>query len=161
MKVIITGGAGFIGSNAAARYLERGAEVVIIDNLERPGSDSNLAWIKKHGLIRLAPIDIRDTEAIEKLLRENRDAALVLHLAGQVAVTSSVANPRLDFEINALGTLNVLEGMRLASMEAPLIYASTNKVYGDLNDLQAVETPHRWEVKHLPAGVSEGARVGF
>ena len=161
MKVIVTGGAGFIGSNAAARYLERGAEVVIVDNLHRPGSDSNLAWIKRQGPIRLAPIDIRDSEAIEKTFRENRDAALVLHLAGQVAVTSSVANPRLDFEINALGTINVLEAMRLASMEAPLIYASTNKVYGDLNDLKVVERPQRWEFKDLPAGIPEERGIDF
>ncbi len=161
MKVIITGGAGFIGSNAVARYLNRGAEVVIIDNLHRAGTDSNLEWIKRQGAVQLAEIDIRDGAATERVFRDNRDAALVLHLAGQVAVTSSVANPRLDFEINALGTINVLEAMRLAAMDAPLIYASTNKVYGDLIDLQVVERPRRWELPSLPDGIPEERGIDF
>ncbi|MDO8431586.1 MAG: GDP-mannose 4,6-dehydratase [Candidatus Binatus sp.] len=161
MKVIITGGAGFIGSNAAARYLARGLEVVIIDNLHRPGTASNFEWIRRHGPVQLAQVDIRDGESIAQTFQNNRDATLVLHLAGQVAVTSSVANPRADFEINALGTINVLEAMRLASMDAALIYASTNKVYGDLNDLKAVERTRRWELQDLPDGIPEERGIDF
>ena len=161
MKVIITGGAGFIGSNAAARYLDRGHEVVVIDNLDRPGTNLNLNWIKRHGPLQLARIDIRDGESIAKTFRANRDASLVLHLAGQVAVTNSVAQPRLDFEINALGTINVLEALRLASMDAPLIYASTNKVYGELNDVNVVERSKRWEFENLPHGIAEERGIDF
>src|SRR5277367_3203971 len=125
MKAIITGGAGFIGSNAAVRYLKRGCEVVIVDNFHRQGTRSNLEWVKSAGKFTLAETDIRDGAAVERTLRAHRDAAVVLHLAGQVAVTASIADPRLDFEANALGTLNVLEAMRRNAMEAALIYSST------------------------------------
>ena len=161
MKAIITGGAGFIGSNAAVRYLKRGFEVVIIDNFHRPGTRSNLAWVKSCGRSTLAEIDIRDGAAVEKTFRAHRDASLVLHLAGQVAVTASIADPRLDFETNALGTLNVLEAMRRAEMESPLIYSSTNKVYGGISEVAVVETSTRYEYSNLPHGVGEDRLLDF
>ena len=161
MKAIITGGAGFIGSNAAVRYLKRGFEVVIIDNFHRPGTRSNLEWVKSAGSVTLAEIDIRDAAAVEKTFRSHRDASLVLHLAGQVAVTASIADPRFDFETNALGTLNVLEAMRRAEMESPLIYSSTNKVYGEISQLAVVERPTRYEYASLPHGVGEDRLVDF
>ena len=161
MKAIITGGAGFIGSNAAVRYLKRGFEVVIIDNFHRPGTRSNLAWVKSCGRSTLAEIDIRDGAAVEQTFRAHRDASLVLHLAGQVAVTASVADPRLDFETNALGTLNVLEAMRRAEMESPLIYSSTNKVYGGISEVAVVETPTRYEYSNLPHGIGEDRLLDF
>jgi CDP-paratose 2-epimerase len=161
MKTIITGGAGFIGSNAAVRYLKRGAEVVIVDNFHRPGTRSNLKWVESHGRVRLAEVDIRDGAAVEKIFRANRDASLVLHLAGQVAVTASLVDPRFDFETNALGTLNVLEAMRAAAMECPLIYSSTNKVYGEISEVAIVEQPTCYEYANLPYGVSEDRLVDF
>ena len=161
MKVVITGGAGFIGANAARRYVERGDEVVIIDNFQRPGTPANLNWLRAQGPIRALKVDVRDSTAVESALRENRDASLILHLAGQVAVTSSVADPRLDFEVNALGTLNVLEAMRRNALEATLIYSSTNKVYGEMGQSSLVETPTRYENRALPHGVSESTGVDF
>ena len=161
MKAIITGGAGFIGSNATVRYLKRGFEVVIIDNFHRLGTRSNLDWVKSHGRVTLAEIDIRDGAAVDSIFRVHRDASFVLHLAGQVAVTASVADPRLDFETNALGTLNVLEAMRCAEMDSPLIYSSTNKVYGEISEVAVVERTTRYEYSNLPHGVGEDCLVDF
>ncbi len=112
MKVIITGGAGFIGSNAASRYLRQGHKVVVVDDLSRPGVERNLAWLKDQGPLTFLKVDIRQARETQQVFQDHRDADLVLHLAGQVAVTTSVLDPRTDFEVNALGTLNVLEGVR-------------------------------------------------
>ena len=105
MKVIITGGAGFIGCNAAARHLQRGDEVVVLDDLSRAGVERNLEWLRTQGRLAFAKVDLRDAEATRHFFGAHHDASWVLHLAGQVAVTSSVADPRTDFEINAQGTL--------------------------------------------------------
>ena len=161
MKVIVTGGAGFIGSNAVSRYLKRGDEVVLLDNLYRKGTAENLKWISGQGPIKFVQVDVRDGAAIAKAFRYHSDAALVLHFAGQVAVTSSVADPRLDFEINALGTLNVLEALRAHTLGATLIYSSTNKVYGEMCDVELVETRQRYEYAAMPHGVSEDRGVDF
>src|SRR5689334_7507932 len=112
MKIIVTGGAGFIGCNAAARWIERGEDVVVIDDLSRRGSDKNLEWLKTRGKFTFAQKDIRQAEALSAVFREHRSAGAVVHLAAQVAVTTSVTDPRTDFEINALGTFNVLESVR-------------------------------------------------
>src|SRR5215471_5097397 len=104
MKVLITGGAGFIGSNAASRFLLRGSEVVVIDNLAGHASAVNLRWLRPQGRLTFRHLDVREMKAMASVIRENSDADLVLHLASQVAVTSSIADPRLDFEVNALGT---------------------------------------------------------
>src|SRR5215510_2559001 len=120
MKVIITGGAGFIGCNAASRYLRRGNNVIVIDNLSRQGVENNLEWLQGQGDLEFMRIDIRDDRRIAQAFAEHRDADLILHLAGQVAVTTSVTDPRADFEANALGTFNVLEGIRRAGINAPV-----------------------------------------
>jgi CDP-paratose 2-epimerase len=135
MKIIITGGAGFIGVNVAKRYLDRGDQVVIVDNLSRPGADKNADWLRSHKNGDEAQQWVLDISgpAASWPFRDHPDADRVLHLAGQTAVTTSISNPRRDFEVNALGTLNVLEAMREAGMQkVPMIYASTNKVYGAL-----------------------------
>jgi CDP-paratose 2-epimerase len=161
MKVLITGGAGFIGINAASRYLARGDRVSILDNLSRPGTEANLRWLQHRGAVEFLQIDLRDGKAVEAALREQRDASLILHLAGQVAVTTSVADPRSDFEINALGTLNVLEAMRRNKMASTLIYSSTNKVYGDLAQVQIAERPLRYEYVQMSNGVHEEIGLDF
>jgi CDP-paratose 2-epimerase len=161
MKVLITGGAGFIGINAASRYLARGDQVVILDNLSRPGTQANLNWLQHKGAVKFLQIDLRDSKAVEAALRDCRDVSLVLHLAGQVAVTTSVADPRSDFEMNALGTLNVLEAMRRNKIASTLIYSSTNKVYGDLAQIQIAQRPGRYEYAHLPNGVNEEIGLDF
>ena len=129
--VVILGGAGFIGSNLADSLLRDGEEVVVFDSLSRPGVERNLAWlVDRHGK-RLHPIlaDIRDQTAMGEAVE---GAAAVFHLAAQVAVTSSLADPRHDFAVNAEGTLNILESVRRFASSAPVIFASTNKVYGQL-----------------------------
>lgn len=161
MKTIITGGAGFIGCNAASRYLKRGDEVVIIDNLSRPGGERNTEWLKPQGRLTFLNTDIRDADQMNQVFKTHRDAGLILHLAGQVAVTTSVSNPRADFEANALGTFNVLEAARLASIRAPIIYSSTNKVYGGMEEAGIKETEERYQYANLPAGVSEQQSLDF
>jgi CDP-paratose 2-epimerase len=161
MKVVITGGAGFIGSNAASRFLRRGAEVIIIDNLAGHASELNLRWLSPQGRLTFHHLDVREAQAMAAVIRENRDAGLVLHLASQVAVTSSIADPRLDFEVNVLGTFNLLEAARLAGLRAPIIYASTNKVYGQLADLSFGDANGRGAFNSVGQGISEEQQLDF
>jgi CDP-paratose 2-epimerase len=162
MKTIITGGAGFIGSNATSRYLRRGHQVVVVDNLSRDGVGENLDWLRSlGGELEFHQIDVRESADVSRVFREHRDADQVLHLAAQVAVTTSVRNPREDFEINALGTFNVLEAMRQSNIGAPLIYASTNKVYGEMTSVGTVERNGRHDYQALPTGVSEKHNLDF
>jgi CDP-paratose 2-epimerase len=161
MKTIITGGAGFIGCNAASRYLARDHEVVVIDNLSRVGGERNLEWLKPRGRLTFLNADIRSAEQMKQIFRTHRDADLVLHLAGQVAVTNSVSDPRSDFEANALGTFNVLEAARLADIQAPIIFSSSNKVYGALEGGGIVERDGRYAYSELPTGVNEDQNLDF
>src|SRR6266481_7576217 len=126
MSILITGGLGFIGCNAARRFMGHGEEVLILDNFSRPGSLQNMEWLRSHGPVTVIGADIRDGRRLRDIFRQHRDITLVLHLAAQVAVTSSVVDPRTDFEINALGTLNVLEAARLTKPNPVLIFTSTN-----------------------------------
>jgi CDP-paratose 2-epimerase len=131
---LITGGAGFIGTNVADRLLSDGRVVTILDNLSRPGVERNLRWLcDRHGArVRVEVGDIRDPRAVKRALR---DATQVFHFAAQVAVTTSLVDPVHDFEVNARGTLNLLEAMRSRRDPPSLVFTSTNKVYGDLEDL--------------------------
>jgi CDP-paratose 2-epimerase len=133
--VLITGGAGFIGCNIADRLAGEGHEVLVYDALSRPGVETNLAWLKKRHKGRISSIvaDIRDED---ELARAAREAKAVFHMAAQVAVTTSLADPREDFEVNLAGTMNLLDALRLKRDRTPLIFASTNKVYGDLGDIE-------------------------
>jgi CDP-paratose 2-epimerase len=127
--VVITGGAGFIGTNLADRLLSGGEEVLLFDNLSRDGVEQNLRWLQaRHGSrLRLSRRDIRERGAVVSAVK---GASSVFHLAAQVAVTTSLEHPLRDFEVNAIGTLNVLEALRRNNRSTPLIYTSTNKVYG-------------------------------
>lgn len=138
--ILITGGAGFIGSNLADRLLSSGYPVLIFDNLSRCGVEKNVEWLaSKHGrLLRVEEQDVRNFGAVQLAVRE---ATAVFHFAAQVAVTDSLLDPRRDFESNALGTLNVLEAVRNLGSPVPLMFTSTNKVYGALSDLK-LETNH-------------------
>jgi CDP-paratose 2-epimerase len=133
-KALITGGAGFIGSNLADRLASDGYDVIVFDALARVGVERNLAWLEAHhpGRVRWVKADVRDRKAVTLAVDE---ADVVFHLAAQVAVTTSMDAPREDFEVNLLGTLNVLEAVREAARRIPVIFASTNKVYGDLGDI--------------------------
>ncbi|MHA6720604.1 SDR family NAD(P)-dependent oxidoreductase [Sphingomonas sp. RS6] len=132
--ILITGGAGFIGSNLADRLASDGHRVRIYDALRRPGVERNLAWLRERHGDRIEPIvaDIRDSERLGAAVR---GADAVFHFAAQVAVTTSLADPREDFEVNIAATFALLEAVRQQPAPPPLIFASTNKVYGDLGDL--------------------------
>ncbi len=162
MKWLITGGAGFIGCNTADRLLRDGHRVVIVDNLSRPGSDRNLEWLReRHGDFPFYQLDVRDYPGLSQVLREHQDVDVVLHLAAQVAVTTSVINPREDFAINALGTLNVLEAIRELDLHPIVLYTSTNKVYGALDHIAIVDDGNRYRYRDLPQGVSEHTPLDF
>lgn len=162
MKWVITGGAGFIGCHAAARFHAAGHRVVVVDNLSRRGAEANLDWLRDRGLTDFVKADVRDARAMSDLLSRHADADAVLHLAAQVAVTTSVADPRTDFEVNALGAFNVLEAVRVAAAGRPaVLYSSTNKVYGDLEHVQVVERDGRYAYENLPDGVDESAPLDF
>jgi len=162
MKYLITGGAGFIGCNAANYLLEQGNQVVILDNLSRAGSEKNLSWLKaRHGRLLHAKVDVRDFDSLKNFFYQNRDLDVILHLAAQVAVTTSVVNPREDFEINALGTFNVLEAIRALNLNPIVIYSSTNKVYGEMQGLKTVKDKGRYIYADLPKGVSEAMPLDF
>lgn len=168
-KVVIVGGAGFIGANAAASFLSRGDDVTVLDNFSRDGSRINAMWLRDaYPNVRIVHADVRSDHAV--LAAKFRDCDLVLHEAAQVAVTTSVEDPRSDFEINALGTFNVLEALRSVYNGQSLIFASTNKVYGGLERLDVVERSGRYEFEtveaipesepldfHSPYGCSKGA----
>jgi CDP-paratose 2-epimerase len=157
----ITGGAGFIGSNYVSRLLERSEKVIIYDNLSRAGSTRNLAWLQgKYGekAFQLIEGDVRDAELLTVSIHS---ADVIVHLAAQVAVTTSVTNPREDFEINAQGTFNALEAARLSERNPVFLYASTNKVYGGMEDVQVVEDATRWKYANLPLGCPETQPLDF
>ena len=160
MKLFITGGAGFIGVNSAHYFLSQGHDVTIYDNMSRKGAARNLDWLaENHGeRFTVYQADVRDYDALCDTIR---GSDLVLHLAGQVAVTTSVADPRADFEQNALGTFNVLEAVRLHAPDAAMIYASTNKVYGGMEDVDVVEEESRYRYADFPHGIPETYPLDF
>jgi len=158
---LVTGGAGFIGSNYVHRLVSRGEKVTVFDNLSRGGAPRNLEWLKQtHGAdaFRMVVGDVRDSVAITEAAQ---GADVIVHLAGQVAVTTSVVNPREDFEINALGTFNTLEAARASGRRPIFLYASTNKVYGGMDDVEIVEDATRWHYKDLTYGAAEDQPLDF
>jgi CDP-paratose 2-epimerase len=158
---LVTGGAGFVGCNLVERLLGEGSQVVVLDDFSRPGSRLNLEWLEeRHPGDRLSVVegDVRDANLVRRAVS---DAEVVFHLAGQTAVTTSIADPRADHDANIGGTLNILEAARECPTPPVVVYASTNKVYGDLEDEVIVEQPTRYSLPDLPHGVSENAALGF
>jgi CDP-paratose 2-epimerase len=158
---LITGGAGFIGSNYVSRLLNRGEKVVVYDNLSRDGAKKNLIWLNEtygKDAFTLIKEDIRDEKKIKTAAK---DADVIVHLAGQVAVTTSVVNPREDFDINALGTFNVLEAARLSGKQPIVLYASTNKVYGGMEEIAVEEGKSQYYYRDFPYGISENQLLDF
>ncbi len=158
----ITGGCGFIGCNAARSLLEDGHRVTVFDNLSRSGTERNLEWLQslEHPAFTYINGDIRNYDSVrEAIISEPFD--VVYHFAGQVAVTTSVADPRSDFEINALGTFNVLEAVRESGRRIPFFFTSTNKVYGGMEDVKIVERNGRYDYEALPLGVAEDRLLDF
>ncbi len=159
-RVLITGGAGFIGVNLANRLITANDAVTVFDNLSRRGSDQNLSWLKDQHPedFRFAEGDIRDSAALERAMA---GVQVVYHLAAQTAVTTSVTDPRCDFEINAAGTFNALEAARAEGDNPIFMYASTNKVYGGMEDVEVVEEDSRYTYRDLPQGASESQPLDF
>jgi CDP-paratose 2-epimerase len=160
-NILVTGGSGFIGANYVSRLLQRGEKVTIYDNLSRSGSITNLEWLRKtygKNTFELVVGDVRDAELI---LKTARTADVIVHLASQVAVTTSVTEPRQDFEINALGTFNMLEAARLSGRQPAVLYASTNKVYGGMEEVRLLEEASAYRYADYPYGIPETQLLDF
>src|SRR5215831_979478 len=158
-RVLVTGGAGFVGSNLTNNLLTDGFDVTIFDALVRAGGQENLAWLGRHfNRLHFVRGDVRDIEAVKDAVA---DVYVIYHLAGQVAVTSSVSDPRSDFETNALGTLNVLEAVRESGRQPIIVFTSTNKVYGGMEDVPVVEGHSRYTFTEYPNGISEAQPLDF
>jgi CDP-paratose 2-epimerase len=160
MKLLITGGCGFLGSNLASDALARGDELVVFDSLYRNGSRENLTWLQSQGSFQFEHGDIRNQNDITRIIQAFQPDA-IFHLAGQVAMTTSIANPRLDFEVNVLGTVNLLEAARQFCPNASIVYSSTNKVYGDLEQYSYIETETRYQCVEKPNGFDEETKLEF
>ncbi len=160
MKYLITGGCGFVGSNLASEVLKRGDELYLMDNLFRYGSDENLRWLKSQGEFKYYSSDIRNQNDVETVIK-NIKPDYIFHLAGQVAMTTSIKNPRLDFEINTVGTFNLLDSVLKYSPESVIIYSSTNKVFGDFEHLHFTEDETRYNCVEYPNGFPSDMPLDF
>lgn len=161
MKYLITGGCGFLGTNIAKKILENNQNLLIFDNLSRYGSPQNLDYLKSinknfiffHG-------DIRNKFDIQNAIKSYKPD-IIYHLSGQVAMTTSIENPNLDFEINAIGSFNILDSLRQYAKDSIIIYSSTNKVYGDLEQYTYEENDTRYICKEFPNGFNESISINF
>jgi CDP-paratose 2-epimerase len=160
MKYLITGGCGFLGSNIASEILKQGDELVVFDSLYRHGSYQNLEWLKSQGEFEFIHGDIRNTNDVERMIQKHKPD-VIYHLAGQVAMTTSIDDPRMDMEVNVGGSFNLLNAVRLYSPHSAIIYSSTNKVYGDLEQFTYRETDTRYECIEKPNGFDESVNLDF
>jgi CDP-paratose 2-epimerase len=160
MRYLITGGAGFLGTNLAEEVLHRGDELCVADNLYRFGGAQNLDWLRSKGTFLFRHTDIRNASSVEKLICDFKPD-VIFHLAGQVAMTTSIEDPRLDFETNVVGTHNILEAVRRNSPETFVTYSSTNKVYGDLEQFRYEEKDLRYVAVEYPYGFDEKVSLSF
>lgn len=160
MKLLINGGCGFLGSNLASYAIEKGYNVTVFDNMSRLGSDRNREWLSTLGEYTFIHGDTRNKNDVENIIKEGKFDA-VFHLAGQVTMTKSIADPYKDFEVNAVGTMNVLDSIRKYSPETAIIFSSTNKVYGDLEYYTYEETLTRYICKEFPYGFDESVPLDF
>src|SRR5215813_14270157 len=159
-RFLVTGGGGFLGANVAREVQVRGGSLVVVDNLSRVGSRENLAWLRDGGAFDFAESDVRDKSAMRDLVKNVRPD-VIFHFAGQVAMTTSIENPELDFEVNVLGTLNLLEAVRKECPSAAMLFSSTNKVYGDLRGFPLEERATRWTVPGMEHGFAEDVPLSF
>ncbi len=163
-NILITGGCGFLGSNIAAHYLSQGARVTIIDAMFRDGGKANQAWLQQQAeqdRLKFIQGDLADPEIVKRAFDENAPFDYVCHLGGQVAMTTSLSDPRRDMQTNVIGTFNVLEETRQNSPDALVAFSSTNKVYGDLEDLRYDETSTRYRLADFPDGLDESTPLDF
>ncbi len=160
MTFLVTGGCGFLGSNVAASLILNGERVVAFDNLSRFGAEENLAWLRSLGEVAFVKGDVRVVDDVEAMFRKT-EIGCVFHLAGQVAMTTSLERPRDDFETNVIGSINVLESVRHFAPAATVVYSSSNKVYGDLEWLELTEQPLRYGPADGRNGIDETAPLDF
>ncbi len=160
-KALLTGGAGFIGTNAANYFLKKGWEITILDNFSRRGTRENANWLKNLFPEKLKIVEADIVTNFNVLKSKVKESDLIIHLAGQVAVTTSILNPRDDFKVNALGTFNVLEALRKTDSDATLVYPSTNKVYGKMQQLEVQEKETRYIYKDYSSGIPESMQLDF
>lgn len=158
-KVFITGGAGFIGANTAHYYLHKNYKVVIYDSLFRPGVEKNIDWLRTRFRTNLKVI-IADVRDFKKLNKHIKQSDIIIHCSGQTAVTNSIINPREDYEMNALGTLNVLEAMKNMSPSTIMLYCSTNKVYGEMSRVRTTARGKRYVSIESPS-IDESEQISF
>lgn len=161
MKILITGGAGFIGTNVALFHLKRKDKVIIIDNLSRRGTEINLNLLKKYPNLVFYKVDIRDKSKLEKIFKSLEKLDIIYHLAAQVAVTLSVENPSEDFEINATSTLTLLELTRKYHPQTFFIFSSTNKVYGGMENIRIKQKDNKYYAVDYPNGIDENFNLDF
>src|SRR6266849_5138643 len=160
-NVVVTGGAGFVGSNLAANLARDGWQVTVYDALLRVGSEYNLAWLREvcpGECLRFVHGDVRDAAHLQAVTEK---ADVIYHLAAQVAVTSSLTDPSTDFAINALGTLNALEAARRSTRRPIVVFTSTNKVYGAMESVPTVESDDRYAYRDFPNGIPETQSLDF
>ncbi len=160
MKLLIIGGCGFLGSNLALESFTRNYELLIFDNLYREHSKDNLEWLRSRGDFKFYNSDVRKSEEVSFIINDVKPD-VVFHLAGQVAMTTSITDPKIDFEINALGSFNVLHAVKMFSPETIVIYSSTNKVYGNLEWIHYRETDTRYVCDEFPLGFPETIPLEF
>lgn len=160
MKILITGGCGFLGSNLASYGIRQGYQVTVFDNLSRTGSAQNLSWLRTLGDFTFVPGDTRIQGDVESVIQKGQFDA-VFHLAGQVAMTTSIAEPYRDFSTNTMGCLHVLEAVRKFSAHTAVFFSSTNKVYGDLESYHYEETETRYLCREFPNGFDETVPLDF
>lgn len=160
MKLLVIGGCGFLGSNLASHGIVTGYDVTVFDNLSRLGASQNLEWLRTQGKFTYLHGDTRNKNDVETLIKNGQYDA-VFHLAGQVAMTTSIENPYKDFEINTMGAVNLLDSIRKYSPQTAVFFSSTNKVYGDLENYQYVETPTRYKCVDFPNGFDESIPLDF
>lgn len=161
MNLLITGGCGFLGSNLASYALDQGLDIIVFDNLQRNGAIDNLQWLQQHSQpFTFIHGDIRNTNDVENLIFKYKPE-VIFHLAGQVAMTTSIASPRFDFEVNTLGSFNLLDSVRKYIPDTIIVYSSTNKVYGDLEQFNYQETDSRYICQEKPNGFDELINLDF
>ena len=160
MKILINGGCGFLGSNLASYGIENGYDITVLDNLSRFGSEKNLEWLKSFGNVKFISGDTRNKNDVETLVK-NGQFDTIFHLAGQVAMTTSIENPYKDFETNVCGAINVLDSVRKYSPQTHILFSSTNKVYGDLEYFHYKELKKRYICEEYPNGFDEKISLDF
>lgn len=161
MRWLVTGGSGFIGTNLVSYLMELGHTPVILDDLSRSGAEINAAFLSATYGLAVNRVDVSDTAAFESFMAQQDSFDAIAHLAGQVSFLASLEDPRRDFEVNAVGTLNVLEHVRLQSPETVVVGMSSNKVYGDLHQVRIVEEATRYVAPDYPNGFGEDLPLDF